>query len=199
MLSHIFRRARARIQAGDAQTAAQCAPALLFFLENRVSGSQISNPDVREAFCRLDDTDLLFTLKQWAENDDPILADLSRRFVNRQFLRVHFLPASLTPDEQDEVERRIQQLLIDRNLTTADQAAHDASFYFASTTSSHFAYEGASDTIDVIDQAGVVREISAVADTQAIVALTRFVQKPYICIPKALKLDFLQYEDSRSH
>src|SRR5262249_41988874 len=38
-------------------------------------------------FLQLDDTDLVFNLKQWAYERDPVLSDLARRFINRQLFK----------------------------------------------------------------------------------------------------------------
>ena len=35
----------------------------------------------------LDDTDVMFHIKQWQNSDDKILADLARRFINRRFFK----------------------------------------------------------------------------------------------------------------
>src|SRR5262249_2207447 len=35
----------------------------------------------------LDDSDFVFHVKQWQRSNDPILSDLSRRFVNRRLLK----------------------------------------------------------------------------------------------------------------
>ena len=37
-------------------------------------------------FLSLDETDILFTIKRWAVSPDPVLNDLSRRFINRRLL-----------------------------------------------------------------------------------------------------------------
>ncbi len=79
VLKGLLRRARQLLQAGDADIAARCAPALLFFLQNDIAGSDIHEPDVRAAFCDLDDADILYSLKQWMHHRAPIVADLSRR------------------------------------------------------------------------------------------------------------------------
>jgi len=41
-------------------------------------------------YLRVDDTDLLVSLKAWADAPDPVLADLSRRFLSRRLLKPVF-------------------------------------------------------------------------------------------------------------
>lgn len=47
------------------------------------------NPSLAD-YLRVDDTDLLVALKGWAEAKDPVLADLSRRFLSRRLLKPVF-------------------------------------------------------------------------------------------------------------
>ena len=51
-------------------------------------------------FLSIDDTDLMVALKTWATTDDPVLADLSRRFLSRRLLKPVFpVPvAGLAPE-----------------------------------------------------------------------------------------------------
>src|SRR5713226_7745555 len=47
-------------------------------------------------FLQLDDTDLVFNLKQWGNEQDPILSDLARRFINRRLFKASDL--DMAPD-----------------------------------------------------------------------------------------------------
>ncbi|MBL8183196.1 MAG: hypothetical protein JNL64_16535, partial [Blastocatellia bacterium] len=51
--------------------------------ESILSGRQLT---IDEHFS-LDDTDVLFHIKQWQHSDDPILSDLSRSFLNRRLFK----------------------------------------------------------------------------------------------------------------
>lgn len=59
----------------------------------------------------VDDADLFVSLKQWARSDDPVLADLSRRFLRRELLKpvlsmpVAYLPPELIEGAKDAVAR----------------------------------------------------------------------------------------------
>ncbi len=164
------------------------APALAFFLRHEVDGAQLSDPAIRRHFTRLDDTDILFSLKQWIHSDDPVLADLSWRFINRAFFRVTFLADQPEPGAIDDWMHRIAQWLYEEGLTTADQAEHDASYYLSVDFSRHSAYERTHEAIGILNRDGTVRELSETADTAAVAELTQFVVKPYVCAPKAVDI-----------
>src|SRR5690606_12511481 len=86
LLRAAFHRARRCCTSGDPAVRSS-SPALFFFLDRRVTAGQIAEPAVLDAFCALDDTDVLFSLKRWTASPDPILADLARRFTDRDLFR----------------------------------------------------------------------------------------------------------------
>ena len=197
LLRALFRRVRYHLEKGTPDPASGagqavehgCSPSLLFFLRRDVSGADLYEPDVREAFCALDDTDVLFSIKRWTHHADPVLADLARRFIERDFFRTTFVPDEPTSDEIDAWRAQVAEWMLARHLTTPADALDDADYYLALDYSRHSAYERVEDSICVIDRGGTVRELSEMADTAALDALTRFVVKPYVCAPKEVAIE----------
>ena len=188
LLRALFRRVRHHLEKGTPEVEHGCSRPLLFFLKNDVSGADLHAPDVREAFCALDDTDVLFSIKQWTQHADPILADLARRFIERDFFRTTFVPTEPTSDEIAAWRAQVAEWMLTRGLTTPADALDEAGYYLALDYSRHSAYERVEDSICVVDRSGTVRELSEMADTAALDALTRFVVKPYVCAPKEITL-----------
>ncbi len=195
LLQGILRRVRHLIRAGDTTVAPLGAPALLFFLEHDIAGRDIQDPDVRAAFCELDDSDIVYSLKRWVHHADPILVDLCRRFNNRDFLRVRFLGHEASPDERAEWEARVTDWMIEQGLTTRQSAGADLPYYLGIDRSSHaaYAYDNGGG-IDVLMPETGIQELSTVTDTAAISSLSQFVEKPYVCHPKEVKLSFAPLE-----
>ncbi len=189
VLQGALRRARMHLRTGNPAAVAGVSPVLRFFLEKKIDVSQIEQPDVLRTFCALDDTDVLYSLKRWMHSDDALLADLSRRFIERDFFRTTFLPEPPAEEQLKAWQHRVAEGLIEAGLTDAAHANEDASYYLTSDYSRHSAYERVEGTISIIDDDGTVRELSEMADTAAIEALTRFVVKPYVCYPKEVPLD----------
>ncbi|NBC18441.1 MAG: HD domain-containing protein, partial [Bacteroidetes bacterium] len=146
-------------------------------------------------YCQLDDSDILYTLKRWTHSPDPILADLAARFINRRFFRTTFLPEEPSSEEMAAWSARIADWLVSEGLSTPDCAEADASYYLALDDSRHSAYERVEDSICVLRRDGTVRELSELADTSSIAALTRFVVKPYLCAPKEVSLAVSAVDD----
>lgn len=191
LLRAILRRARRHLRAHDTPPAPldRGSPALRFFLARTVDASQIHEPEVRDQYCRIDDTDILFSLKQWMEADDPILADLCRRFINRDFLRVQFLAREPSAPQIDRWRRQVAHWLVRTGLSSPERAEDDAHAYLTVDFSRHTAYEPNDEMIGVLDREGTVRELSETADSATISELTDFVVKPYVCYPKAVDLN----------
>ncbi len=189
VLQGAFRRARTHVRRGAVEAVAGASPALLFFLENPIDAGQVERLDIRRAFCALDDSDVLYSLKRWMHSPDGILADLARRFIDRDFFRTTFLTEPPTQEQIEAWQRRIARWLREAGLSDAARAREDASYYLTLDFSRHSAYERIEDSIAVLDRDGTVRELSEMTDTAAIEALTRFVVKPYVCYPKEVPID----------
>jgi HD superfamily phosphohydrolase len=163
--------------------------ALLFFLTHNVHVDQIDTPEVRNHYLQLDDTDILFTLKQWMKSPDPVLADLCRRFINRAFLRVRFLPQMPHAGQVESWRSNVADWLVEENLAARSEAEAAARHYLTVNVSRHTAYDSDQELIGILDRTGTVRELSEMADTATITELTGFVEKPYVCHPKPVDLD----------
>jgi hypothetical protein len=188
LLRSVLRRARHHLAKGDGDVLAGASPVLLFFLEHDLDRSTIDAPEVRDAYCQLDDSDMLYTLKRWTQSPDPILADLAARFIHRRFFRTTFLPEPASEDQLAAWQERIADWLVAEGLSASSHAHDDATFYLALDDSRHSAYERVEDSICVLRRDGTVQELSELADTSSIEALTRFVVKPYLCTPKEISL-----------
>lgn len=188
LLRAIFQRVRHHFEDGPAPQIEQGAPALCFFLRHAIDADQLDEPTVRQHYCDLDDTDVLYSLKRWMRSDDPVLADLCRRFINRDFFRVTFLSeppeAALLATWRDQVA----DWLVAEGLAPAEQAPHDAAYYLTHDFSGHSAYKRTQNSIGILSRDGQVRELSEMTDTGTVAEMTQVVEKPYICHPKGVDL-----------
>ena len=190
LLRGILRRAQTHLDAGPTPDWLQRGSrALLFFLDHDVHADAIETPEVRDHYLQLDDTDVLFSLKQWMRGPDPVLADLCHRFVNRVFLRVRFL--SERPDEAqiDAWRADVADWLVAEGLVPRSEAAAAARHYLTLNVSRHTAYDSDEELIGILGRDGTARELSEMADTTTISDLTGFVEKPYVCFPKPVDLE----------
>ncbi len=79
----------------------------------------------------IDDSDVWFHIKQWQRSDDSILADLSRRFVNRRLFKAFEL--DMADDERSaflaNAERVVKQAGFDPAYYFVEDSAGDVSYY----------------------------------------------------------------------
>jgi hypothetical protein len=68
----------------------------------------------------IDDSDVLFHIKQWQHAKDEILRDLSRRFLNRRLFKSFDL--DMPPDERQEFLQKVRQIV--------ENAGFDVGYYF---------------------------------------------------------------------
>lgn len=184
---HLLRAAFARVRRLEDQTTVG-SPDLLYFLKRKANKDDIDKKEVREAFCRLDDSDVIFSLKQWAQGPDPILADLSRRFIDRDFPRLTFLDEPPDSDTLAIWKQRTADWMVDQKLSPPSEALSNVAYYLAVARSSHAAYKRKGHPIGVLGRDGILRELSEVVDTSAIEALSVPVTKPYVCGPKGANI-----------
>ena len=132
----------------------------------------------------LDDSDVLFHIKRWCDADDPILSDLSRRFLNRRLFKAFDLDM---PDEErddfvENVRQRVARHGLDPDHYVIEDKAGEAPYFFYAPRNSK-----PKDLIYVEDgfSRSSVREISEVS------AAVRGLQKGYrihrLCFPAEFK------------
>lgn len=132
----------------------------------------------------LDDTDILYHIKQWQTSEDRTLADLSTRFLNRRLFKAFDL---------DMPEERVESFVKDSR-SAVEQAGFDPEYYFIEDKAGdvpHYFYT--SDAAKPKDRIYVedgfsrprIREISEVS------AAVRGLQKGYrihrVCFPGEVK------------
>jgi len=188
LLLAIFRRAHHRMTIAPHEVTSGIMPALRLFLERTPSKADLQDSRVLNAFLSLDDTDVFAALKVWVSGPDRILADLSRRFLERRLFRCTFLQTVPEASLQAEWREQVASMLCRQNLSTPSHAVADASYYLTVDSAEHTAYARDEGEILVLTSSGQLREISEVADLASIEALRTFVKKPYVCYAKESNL-----------
>ncbi|NNF00782.1 MAG: HD domain-containing protein [Pyrinomonadaceae bacterium] len=143
----------------------------------------------------IDDSDIIFHIKQWQSSSDKILADLSKRFLNRQLLKVFDI--DMPEDERNHFLFRAKEVV--------ENAGYDTDYYFVEDKASDVPYYFYTTDVDpknlIYVEEGFsnpqIREISEVS------AAVRGLQKSYqihrLCFPPELKEEIttLYHQDNR--
>jgi HD superfamily phosphohydrolase len=183
VLRMALRRAREAVLAGDTATAQGAAPALRFFLERSVTPADLADRAVQQAFCALDDADLLVSLKAWQYGPDPILADLAQRFVNRRLPIVTFLDAP--PDEKARAvwHDEVAAWLVAKGHASPADAHALVPYYLHFGEVTNTAY---SEPILIRERDGTIQDFARSADFSLVGPVRRPVVKPYVCGPRGV-------------
>jgi HD superfamily phosphohydrolase len=168
MLVKIFHRVR-ELLAGGTEVHSVCEE-LDFFLEN---GNQSNALQDLGIFCRIDDHDIMATIKNWSKHSDPVLSLLSRSLVERKLLKVRLQATKFDRDFIGE-KRRIAKgkLGIDDKLLD----------YFVYTGEAvNTTYNPDDERINILFKDGTVKDISEVDNALIHQHLNAAVKKHYIC------------------
>jgi HD superfamily phosphohydrolase len=193
LLRSIIRRVRAHLDGTLTQETptdlSEASEALFYFLERKLTADDLDNPELCDQYASLDDIDVLYSLKQWATSSDSVLADLSQRFINREFFRVRFLPNQPTPEQIRGWREEVADWLLARQIAGTPSEAEEALPYYLMTgTSRHAAYTDLHESIRILGRNQQIRELSRTSEALSVGTLTSAVEKPYVCYPKGAEL-----------
>lgn len=137
-------------------------------------GDKNAIPEDRlEAFCKMDDTDVLFSLKQWTTHPDKVLATLSKGIINRNLLKIRY---SAEPIPEEFIKEKLS--LAEQYLTINPQ---DASYLVFTGEVKNLTYNPSEEHIKILFKNGEVRDISRVDNALITQSLFGTVKKFYIC------------------
>src|ERR687886_1376337 len=155
-----------------------CAPGTAF--EKVLNRAPLALADHLE----MDDSDVLFHLKQWRRADDPLLADLARRFIGRRLFKA--IDLDMPQGERADFLATAREVVARRGFDPAyyfiEDAAGDVPYY------SYYTVEGVEPKSLIYVEDGYahprVREISEVSDA---VRGLRGYRLHRVCFPPEVK------------
>jgi len=133
----------------------------------------------------MDDSDVIFHMKQWQRSDDQILSDLSQRFVDRRLFKA--IDLDMPPDERQDFLQTAQAVV--------ERAGFDPEYYFIEDRASDVPYYGYY-TVDGVEPRTriyvedgyaqpAIREISEVSEV--VRGLGRGYELHRVCFPAEVK------------
>ena len=156
-----------------------CAPGTAF--EKVLRRQPLSLEDHLE----MDDSDVLFHVKQWQRSHDPVLSDLSRRFINRRLFKAIDLdmPEAERAGFLAEARQRVRQAGFAPEYYFIEDYAGDVPYY------NYYTAQGAESKTRIYVEDGYarprIREISEVSD--AVRGLQRGYELHRVCFPPEAK------------
>jgi HD superfamily phosphohydrolase len=177
LLTSLLLRARQVTAAGLSLFA---TPALEYFLrsDDLADGEEDTTALVRH-FTSLDESDILSATKVWMECEDRVLADLCRRFVNRDLLAIEL---QREPFERERVKETA--VMAQEMLKLNDD---EVRFYVNTGDVYNQTYAPGTPEVRILLKNGETRDITAVSDLFDKEALSEKVTKYYLCYPKEIR------------
>jgi HD superfamily phosphohydrolase len=179
LLVNVLKRAKELAQKGEDLYA---TPALRFFLYNNIGQADLTDKGIFSPghiaanFTRLDDSDILVSIKYWVDHSDPVLSDLSRRLMNRDLLAVELRNEPFTDKRISDLKKRAEKLLkLDPEMTK----------YFVFTGNvSNLGYASDKPEVKILVKSGVTADIRSVSDMFDHRFLSERIIKYFLCYPK---------------
>jgi len=173
ILINTLKRAKELISNGNKLEASK---SLLIFLENDFSLTDFDkNPKLLEKFADLDDYDIYACLKIWTKEKDKVLSTLSSLILNRKLLKIKFQNKAFSTDE---IEEKIGLVAKREKISTAE-----AHYFVFSKQVSNSTYNIEKANINILIKNGTIKDITEASDQFNIDALSRTVNKYFLCYP----------------
>lgn len=170
LLINIIKRAKQLTAKGENLFA---TPALNYFLCRDLSESDYyTDPTHLEQFCKLDDNDVIVSIKVWQTHKDKVLSTLCQMLILRKLYKVLFSSeslASILVDKQD----------IARNLMNLTD--EELQYFVFTGVTSNSSYNINEELIKIETKNGTIKNITEIDNSLVNQTLARAVHKNYIC------------------
>jgi hypothetical protein len=176
MLMQVLKRARLLVREGNNLFA---TPSFAMFLNNQFTFDDFkNNTELSDNFSKLDDNDVISSVKVWSENSDPVLSDLCKRLVNRRLFKIELQNNPFSNEYIDGLRQRLIKLF--------PHYADDYDSYLIHGSTVNNAYDLGHDNIFVLQKNGKLLDVSMASDQLNMFALSKPVVKHFLCYPKEL-------------
>lgn len=176
LLVNILKRAKELTAQG---TKLFATPTLQLFLENNFTKADFEkDKTLLEKFSRLDDNDIVTSIKVWTESEDKILSLLCMNLIERKLYKIELQGTPIiTAHKNNLLEKACKKYNVNRR---------DASYFVFTDNVNNSAYNANSFNINVLMNNGTTMDVAQASDQLNIQSLSKTVTKYFICYPKEL-------------
>lgn len=154
-----------------------CSSTLNVFLENEFDGNSFDHKTL-EIFAKLDDYDIMSAVKNWAENEDFILAYLCESIVNRKLPKIEIRNECFDEAYIEEIKYIVKEKM--------DLEDEDVDYFVYHGEIKNKAYNAEVEGINILYKNGEQDDIMNASDSSSLGALSKTIKKYFICYPKKL-------------
>jgi len=156
-------------------------PAFEYFLSQKINKTLFSaNPKVLDTFARLDDIDILASIKTWVSHSDFILSALCKKMINRDLFRTELYknPPSL---------ERIASLTKKASVKYGVSMKEASYFVFSDMVENSLYTTDDHVNIKILLKDNSVKDFAEVSDQFDITSFNKSITKYFLCYPKDLE------------
>lgn len=177
LLMNILLRAKELMAQGSELDA---SASLKFLLKNNEEFRLNDSEVWLKHFLKLDDFDILYSMKQWIDADDKIISEMCRRLINRQLLKVKQMDNPLSETELESWRKKASKHY--------QVSLKDARYYVFQNSISNSAYSAGDESINILYKDGTARDISEAASIFRFSSLEAHETKHFIYFPEGLNV-----------
>lgn len=176
ILENILKRAKELISQGKKLYGSN---AFLHFLERSTPIDKFDQNTLK-TFAKLDDYDVMSSIKEWITSDDKILKNLCKNLINRELPKIEFQkkPFKSTYKEQIITLTKNQLKLTNKEL----------SYFIYEGMIEHTAYNNKQKPIQIVYKNGSLQNITKASDHFNIKVLSKTVYKHFFSYPKDINI-----------
>jgi HD superfamily phosphohydrolase len=154
-----------------------CTPQLRLFLYNKYSKADfINDRSLLETFAKLDDYDIMASIKVWTDHADLVLSMLCRQMVDRELFKVEL---QKNPFKEDKIQPIRKEIKKRYKLTDKE-----TEYFVLTGTVANDAYRADKIRINILAKDGSYCDITEASDQLNVDVLAKTVKKYYLCYPK---------------
>jgi uncharacterized protein len=154
-------------------------PTLQLFLTHNFTKIDFKkDKSLLDKFSKLDDSDVIASIKVWSENSDKILSKLCSNLLDRKLFRIEM---QSTPIDSDYKNKLIKKVCKAYQITTKE-----AGYFVFTDKVNNSAYNADKFNINILMSKGQLLDVAEASDQLNIQSLSKTVTKYFICYPKEI-------------
>ena len=156
-------------------------PTLSLFLTNNFTENDFKKDEsLLDKFSKLDDNDIVASLKVWADNNDKILSKLCTNLLNRKLYKIEIQNNVISNAYKNKLINKIcEQYKINRK---------EAAYFVFTDSVNNSAYNANNFNINILMNNGQLIDVAEASDQLNIQSLSKTVTKHFICYTKDIKI-----------
>lgn len=176
LLVNILKRAK-ELAAGGTDLFA--TPTLKLFLENDFTQKDFEkDKSLLEKFSKLDDSDVIASIKVWCDGPDLILSRLCQNLLDRKLYKIEVQNSAIATDYKNS--------LLEKTMKLYGISAREAAYFVFTDKVNNSAYNASKFNINILMNNGHLVDVAQASDQLNLQSLSKTVTKYFICYPKEL-------------